>query len=149
VVDRHLLTADPRISAVGDCASYDPGEGSARRRLESVQNAVDHARCVADRLTGRREPFVAVPWFWSTQYSNKLQIAGLAHGHDAEVVRGSIADGQFSVFCFDGDQLIAVESVNRVRDHVAARKVLATDALPTPEQVADQDFDLMALVAGR
>ena len=55
VVDELLLTADPVISAIGDCASF-PSRHSHTNpvRLEAVQNAADHARCVADRLWASR-----------------------------------------------------------------------------------------------
>jgi 3-phenylpropionate/trans-cinnamate dioxygenase ferredoxin reductase subunit len=49
IVDEHLLTADPNISAVGDCALYESPRFGASLRLESVQNATDHARCPTDR----------------------------------------------------------------------------------------------------
>ncbi len=52
IVDEHLLTADPDISAIGDCALFASPRFGAPLRLESVQNATDHARCVAARLTG-------------------------------------------------------------------------------------------------
>lgn len=145
VVDLHLLTEDPRISAIGDCASYPNTAGTGRLRLESIQNAVDHARCVANRLVGNDLPYSSVPWFWTEQYSSKLQMAGLVAGHDSTVVRGSIENGEFSVFCFAGDQLLGVESVNRTRDHMAARKLLAVNAAPTRDQVTDLNFDLKSL----
>ncbi len=88
-VDAMLATEDPAVSAIGDCASVpSPHAGGARVRIESVQNAVDGARCVAARLTGRPAAFTAVPWFWSDQGPLKLQIAGLCQPHDHAVRRG-------------------------------------------------------------
>ncbi|WP_232252977.1 NAD(P)/FAD-dependent oxidoreductase [Rhodococcus erythropolis] len=145
VVDLHLLTEDPAISAIGDCASYPNTAGTGRLRLESIQNAVDHARCVANRLVGNDLPYQSVPWFWTEQYSSKLQMAGLVTGHDHTVVRGSIDESAFSVFCFAGERLLGVESVNRTRDHMAARKLLAAGKTLTRDQVADVELDLKAL----
>jgi 3-phenylpropionate/trans-cinnamate dioxygenase ferredoxin reductase subunit len=145
VVDEYLLTADPAISAVGDCAVY-PNlfANGAPARLESVQNAVDHARCVAARIAGKPAPYSAVPWFWSDQGPWKLQIAGIATAHDETVVRGDPATGAFSVFCFEGGRLAGVESVNRPADHMAARRILARGIALAPEEVADPGFDLKA-----
>ena len=50
IVNDHLLTADENISAIGDCALYASQRFAGSLRLESVQNATDHARCVAARL---------------------------------------------------------------------------------------------------
>jgi len=32
----------------------------------------------AATICGRREPYAAVPWFWSDQFDLKLKIAGLS-----------------------------------------------------------------------
>jgi 3-phenylpropionate/trans-cinnamate dioxygenase ferredoxin reductase subunit len=138
------MTSDPAISAIGDCANFPTPFAPARVRLESVQNAVDQGRCVADRLAGRPAPYQKVPWFWSDQGDLKLQIAGITIGHDTSVVRGNPADRNFSVFCFRAGRLIGVESVNRTADHVVARRLLAGDPALSPEQAADEGFDLRA-----
>jgi 3-phenylpropionate/trans-cinnamate dioxygenase ferredoxin reductase subunit len=146
VVDEYLVTSDPAISAIGDCANFPTPFAPGRVRLESVQNAVDQGRCVADRLAGRAAPYQKVPWFWSDQGDLKLQIAGITIGHDTSVIRGNPADRNFSVFCFRGGRLTGVESVNRTADHVIARRLLAGDPALSPEQAADDGYDLRAHV---
>jgi 3-phenylpropionate/trans-cinnamate dioxygenase ferredoxin reductase subunit len=147
VVDETLLTADPAISAIGDCAVYPQHfAAGARSRLESVQNAIDHGRCVAARLTGKANPYRAVPWFWSDQGPLKLQIAGIPTPHESSVLRGEAASGAFSVFCFRDGKLAGVESVNRATDHMAARRLLNSAAALTPSEAADIHFDLKARV---
>ncbi|SFU83128.1 3-phenylpropionate/trans-cinnamate dioxygenase ferredoxin reductase subunit [Methylobacterium sp. 174MFSha1.1] len=148
-VDAMLATEDPAISAIGDCASFpSPHAAGARVRIESVQNAVDGARCVAARLTGRPAAFAAVPWFWSDQGPLKLQIAGLCQPHDLALRRGDPDSGAVSVFCYRGDRLAGVESLNRPADHMIARRLLQAGRSPTPGQAADPAFDLKALALG-
>jgi 3-phenylpropionate/trans-cinnamate dioxygenase ferredoxin reductase subunit len=142
VVDEHLCTADPHISAVGDCALYASPRFGASLRLESVQNATDHARCVAARLTGDAKAYDGLPWFWSDQGPDKLQIAGLTTGYDRVAVRGNPGEGSFSAFCYKSGQLVGVESVNRAGDHVFGRRILAANGSITPAQAADLSFDL-------
>jgi 3-phenylpropionate/trans-cinnamate dioxygenase ferredoxin reductase component len=148
VVDDHLATSDPTISAIGDCANFPTPFATSRVRLESVQNAVDQARCVAARLAGRPEVYDKVPWFWSDQGDLKLQIAGITAGHDRAVIRGELADRSFSVFCFRAGRLIGVESVNRTPDHVVARRLLIGEPGLSPEQAADAKYDLRAHARG-
>jgi len=88
-----------------------------------------------------------VPWFWSEQYESKLQMAGLTAGADTHVVRGSVDSGAFSIFCFLGTRLLGVESVNKPRDHMTARKILSSGMPLTLEQAADTDFDLKLAIA--
>ncbi|MCF4126672.1 NAD(P)/FAD-dependent oxidoreductase [Methylobacterium sp. SyP6R] len=145
-VDAMLATADPAISAIGDCASFPSVHADgARVRIESVQNAVDGARCVATRLTGRPAAFTAVPWFWSDQGPLKLQIAGLCQPHDLAVRRGDPEQGGVSVFCYRGGRLAGVESLNRPADHMIARRLLQAGRSPMPDQAADPGFDIKAL----
>jgi 3-phenylpropionate/trans-cinnamate dioxygenase ferredoxin reductase subunit len=142
IVDQHLATADPNVSAIGDGALYASPRFGGSLRLESVQNATDHARCVAARLTGKTEIYDGLPWFWSDQGPDKLQIAGLTTGYDRVVVRGDRAQRAFSAFCYKGARLVGIESVNRAGDHMFGRRLLAAHGSITPEQAADSSFDL-------
>ncbi|WP_108661688.1 NAD(P)/FAD-dependent oxidoreductase [Acuticoccus kandeliae] len=149
-VDETMRTSDPSISAIGDCASFVHEASGALVRLESVQNATDQARTVAARVMGKDAPYAAVPWFWSDQGDLKLQMAGLSAGHDATVVTGVEGEAARSVLCFLGDRLIAVESVNRAGDHMAARRILSGAApSPTPDEAAAPGFDLKAWASPR
>lgn len=142
IVDALMQTSDENISAIGDCAFFPSVHGRRSLRLESVQNANDQGKSVADRLTGKPKPYDAVPWFWSDQGDQKLQMVGIALGHDRDVIRGDATSGAFSVFCYDGDKLLAIESVNKPADHMFGRRALAIGKMPTPQQAGDAAFDL-------
>jgi 3-phenylpropionate/trans-cinnamate dioxygenase ferredoxin reductase subunit len=142
IVNEQLLTADPNISAIGDCALFESPRFGGSLRLESVQNATDHARCVAARLTGNTKAYDGQPWFWSDQGDDKLQIAGLTTGYDRVVLRGDPAQKAFSAFCYRGSQLVGIESVNRAGDHMFGRRLLGAGGSITPEQAVDSAFDL-------
>jgi len=150
VVDAQLLTADPAISAIGDCAAF-PSRHSLKNpvRLEAVQNAADHARSVASRLVGKPHAYEALPWFWSEQGALRLQIAGLTTGFQQVVLRGDYESGEYSAFCYAGDKLLGIESVNKPADHAFARRLLAAGRSVTPAQAADSSFDLRAAAMAR
>ncbi|GAA4641437.1 FAD-dependent oxidoreductase [Gordonia humi] len=143
VVDDRLRTADPAVFAVGDCASFPDGRG-AQLRLESVQNAVDQAHYVADRICSDSDagPYRAVPYFWTDQYDTKLQIVGYTRHDDHTVVRGG--SERHSVFRFADGELAAVESINDPSTHLAVRRILAGGGTVSIDQ-ATGDTDLRAL----
>ncbi|MGE0798823.1 MAG: NAD(P)/FAD-dependent oxidoreductase [Lautropia sp.] len=145
VVDQWLTTSDPLISAIGDCTAFPYGSAGARLRLESVQNAHDQARTLALRLLGKPEPYAPVPWFWSEQGDQRLQIAGLWHDATEPVTRAGAKAGSFSVLHYDGERLIAVESINAPVDHMTARKWLAGAHSPARAAVADPGVPLKSL----
>jgi 3-phenylpropionate/trans-cinnamate dioxygenase ferredoxin reductase component len=144
IVNEQLLTADPDISAIGDCALFASPRFGGALRLESVQNATDQARCVAARLTGDAKTYDGLPWFWSDQGDDKLQIAGLTTGYDQVVVRGDREQRSFSAFCYKSRQLVGIESINRASDHVFGRRILGLNRSIAPEQASDLTFDLKA-----
>lgn len=147
VVDARLRTCDPAISAIGDCALAPHPRAIKPMRIESVQNAIDHGRHLARVLAGADDPYAALPWFWSDQGNIKLQIAGLVQGHDRTVLRGDPQGGHFSVFCYRGEDLLGVESINRPADHMAARRFVGTRMAPQSTQVSDESFNLKLLSA--
>jgi len=147
IVNEHLLTSDPNISAIGDCALFESPRFGGALRLESVQNATDQAKCVAARLTGDDKVYDGQPWFWSDQGDDKLQIAGLTTGYDRVVLRGDPSHKAFSAFCYKQGRLVGIESVNRAGDHMFGRRLLPMDRSVEPEQAADPNFDLKKALA--
>lgn len=148
VVDPVLVTDDPSISAIGDCARF-PTRFAAHgvARVESVQNAIDQGRCVAARIAGRPTPYDAVPWFWSDQGGHKLQMVGLPMPGDVSVRRPTA--GGFAVFRYRGSHLTGIETVDSATEHMAARRIIARGLSPTPDEAADPAFDLKSLAMGR
>ena len=141
-VDANLRTADERIYAIGDCAEYPTSFTESSVRLESVQNAVDQAACVAKAIVGRAAAYTAVPWFWTDQYDIHMQMVGLPHGFDQVVSRGDPESRKFSVFYFREGGLRAVDSINRPAEHLAARKLIGARVQLSPDQAGDESFDL-------
>ncbi len=145
MVDAVGRTEDPGIFAAGDCTSHHNGFAGKHIRLESVQHAQDQGRAAGAAIADQLVPYASVPRFWSDQYEAKLQIVGLSDGGDRHVIRGALDQGQFSVFIYRGDRLIAVDSINRPGEQLIARKLIGADASPSPDQAADLSFDLKAV----
>lgn len=146
VVDDHGMTSDPDIYAAGDCANHYNAHAQGWLRLESVQNAQDQAKAAGLAIAGKTGPYDSVPRFWSDQYDAKLQTVGLSRNFNRHAIRGSLEDGQFSVFYYRQDRLCAVDSVNRAGDQMAARRLIGSGISPTPEQAADLSFDFKSLL---
>ena len=142
--DANGRTSDPNIWAAGDCASF-PWKGQ-RIRLESVQNAIDQAECVAENIMGAEKEYLPTPWFWSDQYDAKLQIAGLCSGYDRVVVRPGRTYDSISHWYYRGSELLAVDAVNDSRAYMVGKRLLETGKTATPEETANPDCDLKSLL---
>ncbi len=137
VVDAATRTDDPRIFAIGDVASQSLGLLNAGSvRLESIPSAIEQARQAVAAILEDEPPVVEVPWFWSDQFDQKIQIAGLLQDVDRTVVRDRQPD-RLSVVHLHGDRLVAIEAVNATRDFVAARNVIRGGAPVDVEILAD------------
>ena len=141
-VDGQGRTSDPAIWAAGDCASF-PSRGG-RLRLESVQNAIDQAECVARNMLGAGQNYDPTPWFWSDQYDVKLQIAGLNTGYDQIAVRDGGAAR--SHWYYRGEELLAVDAMNDPRGYMVGKRLIEMRKSPAPDVVADPASDLKALL---
>lgn len=145
VVDAALRTSAPGVWAVGDCASFPHHGSGARLRLESVQNATDQGRHAARSILGDESAYAQTPWFWSTQGSVKLQIAGLGEPGDEQVPFGDPEAGKFSIALLRNGELAAVESVNSPADHIAARKLVGRGLVLATEDISAPGFSLKTL----
>lgn len=143
-VDALMRTSDAQILAIGDCTCF--RYRGHPLRLESVQNANDQAKVAAATILGHGAAYLPVPWFWSEQGSLRLQMVGLWRAGLQPVRRPGATPAAFSLFHYDGDALVAVESANAPLDHLGARKLLEKGVSPTPGQAADSAFALKSLL---
>ena len=134
--------------AIGDCAAHaNPFADNAVIRLESVQNAHDMANTVARAIMGEKEPYHALPWFWSNQYDLKLQTAGLSLGFDATVLRGDPETRKFTVVYLKNGHPIAFDCVGTMKDYVQGRKLLESGAGKIdPALLADPEVPIKDLM---
>jgi 3-phenylpropionate/trans-cinnamate dioxygenase ferredoxin reductase subunit len=143
-VDARFATVHANIWAIGDCATVSSGEDRATR-IESVQNATASARVVTRAILGKEPQAKEMPWFWSDQGDNKLQMVGQIEHCDDFVVRGSPDTGAFSVFGYRVNRLTYVESLNCPQDHLGARELLNRGAHPAKKDIINFSIPLQEL----
>jgi 3-phenylpropionate/trans-cinnamate dioxygenase ferredoxin reductase subunit len=147
VVDEYACTADPDILAIGDCANQPSAYTGGRLRLESVPNAMEHARVAAATLMGKREPSAAIPWFWSDQYGLKLQMVGLSTGYEQCVTRGPVEGKGFSAYYLKGGRVIAADVISRPAEFMAARKLVSSRAEVDATRLGDVAVPINSIAA--
>ena len=145
VVDEYFATAVPGVWAVGDVVAQHLPRYGRRVRVEHHDTALRHGRAVARNMLGRREPFADVHWFWSDQFEHTISSAGLPDPNGPLIIRGSLEQRDFSAFSLNGDRLSAVISLNRPKDVLDVRKLIARDHHATPDQLRDESLPLKRL----
>ncbi|MFI9812423.1 NAD(P)/FAD-dependent oxidoreductase [Saccharothrix variisporea] len=140
-VDAALRTSVPDICAAGDIAAHDHPRYGRRVRVEHWANAKDQGAHVAGTLLGRGEPYTAAPYFFSDQYDLGMEYRGLADAEkDQLVVRGSLADRDFTAFWLRDGRLRAAMNVNQWDDGVALQALVDAQAAVSPDQLRSADL---------
>jgi 3-phenylpropionate/trans-cinnamate dioxygenase ferredoxin reductase component len=148
-VNSRLATAVPGIYAAGDIAEYESViHGGRHLRIEHWDVAFNHGKTAALNLLGRDEPHSVVPYFFSDLSDwASLEYVGPAAVWDQEIVRGSIDDGEFSIWYVNEGRVAAALSVGRSDDLEDARRlIVAGIALgERARELGDLSSDLSAL----
>ena len=146
-VDDFCRTSLDDTYAIGDCAAHsNPYADNRVIRLESVQNATDMANTVAKHVTGERERYNTVPWFWSNQYDLRLQTVGFSSEDDDCVVRGDPDSRSFSVVYLREGRVAALDCVNATRDYAQGRRLIEARCEPDLDALADPEVALKTLL---
>jgi 3-phenylpropionate/trans-cinnamate dioxygenase ferredoxin reductase component len=124
-VDAGLRTSRSGVYAAGDCAAFESRRFGRRLRMEHWDVALHQPDVVAANIIGGDEAYDPVPYFWSEQFGRMLQYAGY-HG-DAENLlwRGDPAEPTWSACWLAGGRLVAILTVDRPRDLLQARRLIA------------------------
>jgi 3-phenylpropionate/trans-cinnamate dioxygenase ferredoxin reductase component len=130
LVDLRCKTSLADVYAVGDCAAHANVHANGRTvRVESVQNANDQATVAAKAIAGTlgdSERYDSIPWFWSNQFDLRLQTIGLHLDHEATVVRGDPSTRSFSVVYLREGKVVALDCINRTKDYVQGKALIAS-----------------------
>src|SRR5690606_22676229 len=96
------------------------------------------------------QPYRGVPWFWSGQYDQKLQIAGLNTGYTHTVIRRDDSDARpessaVSVWYFQGARLIALDALNDAKAFMLGRRWIEAGLSPAAEDLSRTQRALQSL----
>jgi 3-phenylpropionate/trans-cinnamate dioxygenase ferredoxin reductase component len=148
-VDGRLQTSAPGIYAAGDVAEYESVvHGGRRMRVEHWDVAFNQGKTAALNMLGRQQPHDVVPYFFSDLSDwASLEYVGPAHEWDREVVRGSLDDGEFTIFYLHEGRVAGALSVGRSDDLEHARRLLfsGTAVADRTDELGDLSTDLASI----
>jgi 3-phenylpropionate/trans-cinnamate dioxygenase ferredoxin reductase component len=134
LVDAGQRASVPGVFAVGDCAAWPSSRYGRRLRVEHWDTALHAPGVAAANALGGDTAYDPVPYFWSEQFGRTLQAVGLPAAAQRWVTR---AEGPtWAAFGLAGsppeERLVAAVAVDRPRDAVQARRLMAAAAGPGP-----------------
>lgn len=132
VCDATLNAGAPGVYAIGDVVrAPNAWIGNDPVRVEHWTAATEQAMLVAGNLLdpSTAKPYDSVPFVWSDQYDDRIQIAGHPSADDdVEVLVGSIDNRSFVAGYHRDGILSGVMALNSIKPFVQYRRLLMTHA---------------------
>jgi 3-phenylpropionate/trans-cinnamate dioxygenase ferredoxin reductase subunit len=136
-VDTRLRTSRPGVYAAGDCAAFESRRFGRRMRVEHWDAALHQPDVIAANLAGADEAYDPVPYFWSEQFGRMVQYVGHHGGAESLVWRGDPAEPTWAACWLAGGRLVATLTVDRPRDLLQARRLIASAAPVDASRLTD------------
>ncbi len=146
-VDAGLRTSRPGVYAVGDCAAFESRRFGRRLRFEHWDVALHAPEVVAANVLGGDEAYDPVPYFWSEQFGRMMQYVGYHGGAESLTWRGDPAGPTWAACWLTGGRLVAMLTVDRPRDMLQARRLIASADPVDVSRLADPAVPVKAAAA--
>jgi NADPH-dependent 2,4-dienoyl-CoA reductase/sulfur reductase-like enzyme len=140
VVNQYLETNHRGVYAAGDVANYFDPIFEKRRRVEHWDNAVSQGQHWAGVVSGDRQPFVHVPYFFSDVFDLSYELWGDAEGATQTVVRGDLNGSSFSVWWLKQARVVSAFVMNRPdEERQVAPEWIKSKQIVSPERLRDEN----------
>lgn len=134
LVDHEFRTTIPGLYAAGDVCTMCHGS-AGQSHVEHWKSAHEQGVAAAHAILGIPLPQLSLPWCWSDQLGQRIEVAGMPKASDAQVVR---RDGnEVCVFHLREGRIVGIVSLNAMRAMRMGMKLLEKSARPDPEQLSD------------
>lgn len=147
IIDALGRTNRSWIWAAGDVASFQNPFTDGRRRIEHWDVATGLGAAVGANMAGAHSPYDDVPYFWSDQYDQHLQMYGRRRPGDRLTMRPSSSPDGFLAFWTREGRVVAAASIGEPRQLRLAKRLLERRIRVREADLADSRRSLKELAA--
>ena len=142
-VDEYLQAA-PGIYAAGDIAVFPDSYSHQQVRIEHWRVAEQQGRTAAANMLGKKQPFRAVPYFWTNHFGTRFDYVGHAEHWEEVILDGDMSKPEFIAFYVQDGKIVAASACQRDKEIVALEELFRQGRVPSPDEVR-AGVDLVAL----
>lgn len=143
--DGFLRSSHQAVFCAGDVCEYDSVLHRRRLRVELQHAAAEQGSTAARNMLGEQRAHTAVPYCTAELVDwVSLEYVGPATAWDEEIVRGSVTEGEFTVWYLDGGRLVGALMVGRPHELDHACSLISSGAELEDHRavLSDPDSDL-------
>jgi NADPH-dependent 2,4-dienoyl-CoA reductase/sulfur reductase-like enzyme len=127
IVDAYLETSVAGLFAAGDIARWPDPHSGENIRVEHWVVAERQGQTAALNMLGRREKFIAVPFFWSQHYDIPINYVGHAEKWDELTIDGDVMAKDCLLRYKRNGRVLAVASIYRDVESLKAEVAMERD----------------------
>ncbi len=148
VVNEYCETNIPDVYAAGDVVEFPDMIFDKMRHIEHWEHAFEQGTHVAKVMTGKREPYIFLPYFFSDVFEYSYEYYGDNETADVARNRGDMERGDFSTWWFDGQRLVAafVMSTRPEEEGKFAREWIKNKMNIDKDKIDNTDVEMKDLV---
>ena len=144
LINEYCETKIKDIYAIGDITYFNSKYFKNYVREESWNNAEKQSYVLAQNLLGIKKSYNEIPWFWTNQYDNNIQILGDIMNYDNYAKK--IYDSKKITQVFFKDQkLKGIFTVNNGKDISMAKQIIKDDKKIDFNNIDTNNLDLKSL----
>jgi apoptosis-inducing factor 3 len=119
------------------------------RRIEHWRVARQQGRTAAHAMLGHEVPYTSIPFFWTTQFGQRLNYVGYAPQWDELLFWGDPTQRDFLAFYVRRGKVVAAAGLNHDTELAAFEELMRIEQVPAPAILRDQRIDLVGLLHGK
>ncbi|WP_350349313.1 FAD-dependent oxidoreductase [Agromyces sp. G08B096] len=147
LTDASLATSAPDVYAAGDVAATWNERLGRHLRVDHWANADAGGRLAGRALAGEAVRFDELPYFYTDQYDLGMEYSGYGQltAGAPPVIRGDLAAREYVAFWLADGRVVAGMNVNVWDVNAAVQRLIRSERVVSPEELADPAVPLDAL----